>query len=162
MNKLSALPLLLVLTSCVTVPDVPLNDHYEQVIEVPGSSKDILYAATNAWFVERFNSAESVIQFQDKKAGRVMGKYRFPGSFMYRTLVSVDVRDDAARIKFYDLSYWDVSILSGQGQWKWVSSLNAKSRHYYLSRDVIPKWHKMAASFETRLKESRLKESDDW
>jgi hypothetical protein len=50
---------------------------FEKVIDVPGFSKSDLYVKANAWFVETFNSAESVIEFQDKEAGKIMGKYVF-------------------------------------------------------------------------------------
>ncbi|WP_107822016.1 DUF4468 domain-containing protein [Mangrovibacterium marinum] len=51
----------------------------EQVIEVPGT-KDELYVKANEWMVRSFNNAKSVIQFQDKEAGKIMGKYLLHGS----------------------------------------------------------------------------------
>jgi len=72
---LSFLILFLVNSCATTNVSVPLADNYEQIIEVPGASKEELYSRVNSWFVETFNSAESIIEFQDKEIGKVMGKY---------------------------------------------------------------------------------------
>ncbi|PTN28985.1 hypothetical protein C6366_18615, partial [Desulfonatronum sp. SC1] len=50
---------------------------YERIIEVPNHTKSEIYVKANAWFVETFNSAENVIEFNDRESGRVMGKYVF-------------------------------------------------------------------------------------
>ena len=37
--------------------------------------KNKLYVAANQWMIEKFQNAESVIQFQDKEEGVLIGKY---------------------------------------------------------------------------------------
>jgi len=69
-----------VIHSCSTTTAIkatPEMLHFEKIINVLNTPKDELYIKVNSWFVETFTSAESVIEFQDKEAGRVMGKYIF-------------------------------------------------------------------------------------
>lgn len=145
----------LVVTSCSTTSKIPLADSYERIIEVPSLSKDQIYIRANAWFVENFNSAESVIQFQDKEAGKIMGKYRFKhksGSY-YKNIISIDVRDNKARIKFYESRLYSVPLLESKGTYKLVSSFGLTTRNYHISRNLIPTWINMSNSLETKLKE---------
>jgi hypothetical protein len=68
------------LYSCGTMMGVKASDEarrFEKVIDVSNLSKSDIYIKANAWFVETFNSAESVIEFQDKEAGKIMGKVCF-------------------------------------------------------------------------------------
>jgi hypothetical protein len=91
---------------------------YEQVIDVPNLSKTEIYIKANAWFVETFNSAESVIEFQDKESGKIMGKYVFQydeGVYHYvvRQTISIDTRDNKARIVIND-PYFIITSAVGQ------------------------------------------------
>ena len=61
-----------ILTSCGTTP-VSIQP-ISKVIEVQGS-KDNLFVKANNWMVQNFNDAKSVIQYSDKEAGIVNGKY---------------------------------------------------------------------------------------
>lgn len=79
MKNFLLLALCLALTSCggyktttVTIPEVTKQ------FEVEGT-KDDLYVKSNQWMVENFKSAKSVIQFSDKEAGIVSGRYFFSG-----------------------------------------------------------------------------------
>ncbi len=47
---------------------------YTGVIEVPGATKNELYARGKVWFANAFKSAQNVIQADDKEAGLVVGK----------------------------------------------------------------------------------------
>jgi hypothetical protein len=91
---------------------------YEQIIDVSKLSKSEIYIKANAWFVETFNSAESVIEFQDKESGKIMGKYVFQyneGLYNYvvRQTISIDTRDSKVRIVISDPYF---KITSGMGQ----------------------------------------------
>ena len=111
MEKRNYLILLIVIlfVSCVTY-DRPIAPEeirtFEKIIEIPNTTKDELYIKANEWFVNTFNSAESVIQFQDKEAGKIMGKYKFrivvghPVSLNagMKSTISVDVKDNRAKI----------------------------------------------------------------
>jgi Domain of unknown function (DUF4468) with TBP-like fold len=155
------LPILfLIITSCSTTQKIPLADSYEKIIEVPNLSKDEIYIKANAWFVEEFKSAESVIQFQDKEAGKIMGKYTFKPyktNYYFRNIISVEIRENKMRVKFYDPYFWNVPVLSDKGSYKSISSLGLAARNFYLSKYLIPTWTNMSNSLD-----SKLNESDDW
>ena len=83
---------------------------YEQIGEFDGQSKDDLFVKVNAWFVDQFNDPESVIQYSDKDAGKVMGKYVFTyseGLYEYAVLqtMSVDVQEGRIRLQIRDPQY---------------------------------------------------------
>jgi hypothetical protein len=67
---------LLGLAACATTTGavVPQID-YSEIIDVPGVSKDDLFVKTNLWAVGYFNKAESVIEYSDKEAGIISGKF---------------------------------------------------------------------------------------
>lgn len=50
---------------------------YTEVIEMPNMTKDILYSRAYEWFAKTFNSAQNVIQMQDKENGKIVGKGSF-------------------------------------------------------------------------------------
>lgn len=101
------------LNSCATMMGVqapPEMRTFEKIIEISNKSKADLYINANSWFVETFNSAESVIEFQDKEAGKIMGKYVFSyveGIYYYdvRQTISIDVKDNKVRIVINDPYY---------------------------------------------------------
>lgn len=93
-------------TTNVSVPPI------EEVINLEGSKND-LYVRANKWMVENFNNAKSVIQFSDKEAGVVAGKYLIgtvgsmgtglASSYVGPTkdvfaVITIDVKDNAAKI----------------------------------------------------------------
>ena len=98
------------MTSCASMMGekaAPELRKYENVVEVDSVLKDDLYVSVNSWFVETFNSAESVIEYQDKEAGKVMGKYVFnytEGIYFYsvKQTISIDVKDNRYRIVIND------------------------------------------------------------
>lgn len=102
MNKFSIIALLL-LVGCGTGKEV-INQsllEFNDVIEIQGRSKSDLYIQANTWFVESFESSESVIEFSDKEAGRIIGKYVFTyGKSFIRSIIQVDVKDGACRVTF--------------------------------------------------------------
>src|SRR5690625_7103367 len=82
--------------------------------------KDDLYIRTNGWFVETFNSPESVIEFQDKEAGKIMGKYVYTyseGVYTYavRQTISIDIREGRLRMSIRERSEEHTSELQSRG-----------------------------------------------
>lgn len=83
---------------------------YSEIVDVSGD-KTSLYTKANLVFVDLFNNAESVIQFSDKEAGVIKGKYVsadiYVGAFGYTftSIVEVSVKDNKYRIvmKFADV-----------------------------------------------------------
>ena len=75
MKKLLPIILLIIFSGCITYKLVSLDGATnETVINLEGK-KSKLYVMANEWMVQAFNNAESVIQFQDKEEGVIIGKY---------------------------------------------------------------------------------------
>ena len=96
--------------SCSTIMGAAAPEEarrFERVIEVPNKTQSEIYVKANAWFVETFVSAESVIEFQDRESGRIMGKYVFTYNegiltFAVRQTISLECRDNRVRIVIND------------------------------------------------------------
>lgn len=140
---------LLVLSCSYNRPTSPMEMRsFKKIFEIPNISKDELYIRANAWFVNTFNSAESVIQFQDKDAGKIMGKYKMyiavgqPVSLTVgvTSTITVDVKDNMARININKL-------IIGDSGGDFSSDLEAMQK----GRE---KWEILAISLEEALNKS--------
>jgi len=58
--------------------ELPVNDSglidFTEVVKVDGASSFELYSRAREWFVTTFNSAEAVLQMDDKESGKLIGK----------------------------------------------------------------------------------------
>ena len=74
------------------------------------TDKDSNYIKANEWMVQTFNNAKSVIQFSDKEAGVVKGKYVMKVGVVstspytqstpdYYAIITIRVKDEASRIE---------------------------------------------------------------
>ena len=68
------LGLLLILSSCASTQVAYTPITLTKTATVSGSKNEV-YVKANLWLVDIFNSAKSVIQFSDKEAGIIKGKY---------------------------------------------------------------------------------------
>ncbi len=75
----------LLIGSCATMVQVQMEQK-TQTIQVE-QSKDELYIKANNWMVENFNNAKSVIQFSDKEAGVITGKYLMKSILKYSNVM---------------------------------------------------------------------------
>lgn len=98
------------LQSCTSYQQITASKS-EQIIEVQGSKNEI-YVKANEWMVRAFNNAESVIQFQDKEAGKIIGKYlmhsytnRYVNYKVY-SIITITVRDGATKIDIEPIDSW--------------------------------------------------------
>ena len=114
--------LIFLLTSCFTLIETTVPKTGE-IVEVKGT-KDELFIKSNLWMVKTFSNRKSVIQLQDKQAGRITGKYLLHGEFGIRSqygfiqqspdafaLITVIVKDNAAKI-----------VIEPQGSWKSIAN----------------------------------------
>lgn len=83
------------------------------MIELPPTSKSIsssktkneLFVQANLWMVDQFNNAESVIQYSDKEAGVLKGKYLMwsmtsqYGTSTHYCTITITVRDGNITMK---------------------------------------------------------------
>jgi len=118
-NEKLLLLALMIASSCSSVSENIQTDfhpemrHYEKIIQITNTTQNDLYIRANEWFVETFHNAESVIQFQDKEAGIIKGKYYYliPKTFhpvfgndfelgaVTYSIITVEVKEDKARIQ---------------------------------------------------------------
>ena len=65
---------------------------------------------TLSWFVEYFNSDESIIEFQDKENGKIAGKYTFQHGngiyyYMIKQTISIDIKNEKLKLIFLNPVY---------------------------------------------------------
>jgi hypothetical protein len=161
MKKIILALIPLVLHGCMTMsvpvsPEATEEDRkYERVIAIPDVTKNDLYVKANAWAVKEFSSAESVIEFQDKEAGKIMGKFTYSDAYHYVTkqTISIDIQEGRARI-LIENPYVKLTIgIAGQPQVNSYTPLTTV--------DGVAKlktvWIEMADSLE-----KALKSNDNW
>ena len=128
-----------------------------EIVEVPGVSKDDLFVRANSWMVDTFRSAEAVIQYTDKEAGIVKGKYLLilpigMGEKMHVTsTVTVEMKDEKAKITFND-AYYKFSIT--------VGSASSSEEGYVEDNKTITKvradWESMVQNFKIAISNDSL------
>jgi hypothetical protein len=69
----------MLISSILLAQDFPINEKtgkvsYEGIIKVDDATAADLYVKASEWFAMTFNSANNVIQMQDKDAGKIIGK----------------------------------------------------------------------------------------
>lgn len=126
-----------------TVPD-----NYSEVVEISGS-KDSIYTKANLVFVDLFNNAESVIQFSDKEAGVVKGKYGPTSlsmgldSYRVYSIIQVDAKDGKYRIS---MTLSDI---------KWYNSWNSSWNNLNPTDPILTamndEWKKLALVFKEKM-----------
>ena len=157
MKRLTNLLLILsvmTLFSCSIVKRVPVSDNdlkMISVIKAPGIEKDKLYTIVNEWLVITFVDAEAVVQYQDKSAGKVMGKH--VGTYeraksnklyisnlnKYKSVISIDVKNEKVRIVFMKPMY-----LNGTKEYTGYLPVKYKGTMEGISRD----WMSLAEDLE--------------
>ena len=60
-------------------PILPIDEKtgkivYSEIVKVDSTSSPELYLRAKTWFVRNFNSANNVIQLDDKESGKIIGK----------------------------------------------------------------------------------------
>ncbi len=147
MKKLLLLLTCIILTSCGGYKATTVTiDEMSKSFEVQGE-KDDLYVKANQWMVENFNSAKSVIQFSDKDAGIVSGKYYMATPMVvgsnYQTttneifaIIKLQVKDGAAKISVdpEDYAYSEGMGITNVGE--------------YREEDVRAKMENLIANYE--------------
>lgn len=113
---------------------------YTEIIEVPGKSKDQLYLLLNYWYTSMFNDANSVIQYNDKEAGCIIGSgyvsdiaEHSAGMNAYiisiRPIIKTDIKDAKVRVT-YTVQAYDVIRVVGGGMTSAILSGMAGSPNY--------------------------------
>lgn len=81
----------------------PEEMQIQKVVEVPNTPKSILFDKSRMWYATAFRSANSVIQYENKENGTIMGNGNVSDSVMMvlytlRFSVATEVKDNKARI----------------------------------------------------------------
>jgi hypothetical protein len=131
---------------------------YSEIIELPNITQDELYIKANSWFVDNFNDAESVIQFQDKEAGKLMGKYVTSAkmsiyNYRIKSTIQIDLKENKVRVTFKDPYFKAVSDDTG--------NVYNESYKPLVSKDGVAMAQNNWKNLNTSLKEY-LNSDDNW
>jgi hypothetical protein len=111
---------------------------YSEIVQVPGISAQDLYIKVNVWFVDTFNNAESVIQFSDKNAGIIKGRYKYAGFYRIFSTITVEIRDGRYKITCSD-PYNELGKMQDKSMlnsiYKNWETLSADLKNYILTQD---------------------------
>ncbi len=108
----------LLLFSCTSMrvgPDAQEEQkEYSTVLELPNKSKDELFVASYEWWISEFDDADLRIKYQDKDAGKIIGKYITRveigvGRYDVKSTFSMDIKDDRVRLSFKEPFYKSTS-----------------------------------------------------
>jgi len=153
--------ILLIASGCGTMMGTKASPEmrtYERIIEIPDQTQDQIYIKANSWFVETFNSAESVIEFQDKEAGKIMGKYGFSyaeGVYTYsvKQTVDISIKDDKVRVIINNPLY---KTTSGLGETYYNATYSLLETQKGVER-ARTEWSELTTSLE-----NYLQKDDEW
>lgn len=108
--------LLIVCFGCATkVAEFTPDETAVRIVENLPANKDQLFIHSNRWMIDSFNSAKDVIQYTDKEAGVLVGKYTlywYPPVNIYdegtlaQAIVEINVRDNKVKIEIKPLGGW--------------------------------------------------------
>ena len=146
------------MTACGSVMSdmEPLRGEVDSItVDAPGAKGDDLYIVSNSWCVDTFVSAESVIEFQDKEAGMIKGKYvtdLIDGMYYVsvKTIITVQVKNEKARMILSD----PMMRITGDS----LNGIYASAKSYtpISSTSVYgkmkPEWQDLLTSFENAIK----------
>ena len=113
-------------TGCSTMEQMknPPMTEYQKIVELPNTSQNDVYEGARQWFAKSFRDSNSVLKYQDKETGVIIGKgnTKLPCSGFnclgsprdLQFTVKVDSKPNRARVTFSDLvAYTPAQYISG-------------------------------------------------
>ena len=159
---------MLFLGSCATLTGTGLTPEHARVVEIidcPDVEQDYLFVLANSWAVDAFVSAESVIEYSDKEAGIIKGKYIISFSegvygYNVRSTITIEVKNGAARITIADPYR---RITSGMGEYYPESTQPYRRMESAegFDKNCLPRYRDLIASFKKAIQEPG-EYSDNW
>ena len=151
---------MMMFVSCATMMETDLDPEKAQVVKIidsPGIKKDRLFVLANSWAVDTFVSAESVIEYSDKEAGIIKGKYVLSfseGIYTYtaRSTITIEVKDGAVRITIADPYIRVTSDLLNGEYYKGVGYRQLKSMTSF-EKNILPRYLDLIESFKKAIQE---------
>lgn len=148
------------LPKSVLVTDDLKNDlnNFQRIIQVDEKSKDELYLNANDWFVSNFTKSDEVIEFRDKEAGKISGKYiwrtdgirgqRFSNrnvryDALIKSTIFVDIKDEKVRVKLEN------PLVRGV---KFPDNPYKEIKRKETAKKVLDNWDNVVADLEQALK----------
>lgn len=156
--------LLLSLIAFTALAQMPISDEtslytYQDVVETPGISSKDLYVRANSWFATRYNSAQNVIQYNDKEEGKIIGKGAFTLLYsmaerMVNYTITIEVKEGRYR---YTISQFSLDWLTNPTVQSF-ESLPAMNK-----KKILPKTDEhIRALIEDLTEAMKTNKKDDW
>ena len=108
--------------SCVSVKTLPTPEPISKTLQLT-TNKNSNFIKANEWMVKTFGNAQSVIQFTDKDAGIVKGKYSmYPGQVgtqytptvtPYFAMITLRVKDQGSKIEIEPIGNFVITNFMG-------------------------------------------------
>jgi hypothetical protein len=116
MQKILFIIPIVLITSSVRGQILPIDSithqiTYSGIVVVDSSSADLLFDRAKEWFVHSFNSANDVVQMEDKERKKIIGKGKFDVVTSYMSSLSTN---SLGYVKF------SVEIQAKEGRYRYV------------------------------------------
>lgn len=105
--------LVILFTSCANKYTPASQEQLTQsdIYNIEGKTKAELYVSANEWMAENFVNAKSVIQYSDKEAGKIVGKYidnSQEGSYYYtyKSVMTISFKDGRIKVDHKDAEFY--------------------------------------------------------
>lgn len=151
---------ILFLTGCASVTSTVLtenNTKYQQIIEVPGQGKDVIYERSRVWIAQTFKSAKDVIQYESKDEGVIIikgavhnpfsGAMAFAPNIYLTFTMKEDIKDGRARATFDNIlieqmrSKWTVrNAREVEGAERAITRLAESLKSYLTTAHAADNW----------------------
>jgi hypothetical protein len=147
----------LLLQSCATMTATDLTPErstISEIVEIPGITKDDFFVRANSWMVDNFVNAESVIEYTDKEAGVIKGKYVMSGlpegvsTFSVRSTITIETKEGKVRITITDPYRKYTTIL---GDYKPNMSYKVLGSKTFFEEKCLPSYLKLIESFKNAI-----------
>jgi len=146
---------------CSAASMTPLSNDttLNKVVEVENMSKEEIFLNSMEWFSTTFNESKSVIDYQDKEAGKIIGNGAI--SHVYATIVSgqvkfsvkIEIKENRARIS---LTNFSAKIIGSSGPP--VDRAIMQSEY----EKAIPKLESLMNDYSAYIKNASSSNSDNW
>ena len=113
MKKLVCLILVFLSGCAAAMPVKPEDQTYQKVFELPKQSKEIIFEKSKQWIALNFRSAKSVIEYDNKAEGVIIGNGAVPrpssvvnplGGNLITYSMREDIKDEKIRLTFDKLT----------------------------------------------------------
>ena len=148
-----------IVSGCVSTPSnmEKMDNENAKIIEItdiPNSKKDELFIRANSWMVDVFVNAEGVIQFSDKQAGLIKGKYIFDTSdgvyiVRVRSVITINIKEEKARFSIKNPTRKIIGDLLGGGPYN--KNYDPIESRQFFDEKVKPKFSQLANSFKSSI-----------